>query len=61
MDVLVSGRWLFTRGFLGVKPFGVELKSTKETSTFTNDSVSFTINATRTGPLLREESAINCP
>ena len=27
MDVLVSGRWLFTRGFSGVKPFGVELKS----------------------------------
>ena len=27
MDVLVSGRWLFTRGFSGVKTFGVELKS----------------------------------
>ena len=59
MDVLISGRWLFTQGFLGVRSFGVELKSRKETSTFTNNSVTFTINTTRTGPLLGEKSVIN--
>ena len=59
MHVLISGRWLFTQRFLGVRSFGVELKSRKEASRFKNNSVTFTINTTRRGPLLGEKSVIN--
>ena len=63
MDVLVSARyvarWLFIQGFSGVTSFGVQLKSRKEASKFPNNSTTFTINTTRTGPLLGEKSAIN--